>query len=79
MTDIHNEKAPSSPLKAPEKVGGAAEADPVAVSMAEVKSETTKKLNVLMRQLSEQKPIMDGRSTLTKRYTRIVCVVAIYW
>ena len=43
-------------------------------------NENTVKLKKLMRQLSESNPIMTGNSTsLAKRYTRILCVVALYW
>jgi len=43
-------------------------------------NENTVKLKQLMRQLSEQSPIMTGNSgSLAKRYTRIVSVVALYW
>ena len=41
--------------------------------------EQQKSLKKLMRQLSEQKPIMDGRGSLMNRYVRIVCVVTLYW
>ena len=43
-------------------------------------NENTVKLKQLMRQLSEQSPIMTGNSnSLAKRYTRILSVVALYW
>ena len=43
-------------------------------------NENTVKLKKLMRQLSESNPIMTGNSTsLAKRYTRILSVVALYW
>jgi len=44
-------------------------------------NENTQKLKSLMRQLSEQSPIMNGstRDSLAKRYTKILTVVAIYW
>ena len=45
-----------------------------------VPNENTKKLKVLMRQLSEQSPIMNGSSSsLAKRYSKIFTVVALYW
>jgi len=43
-------------------------------------NENTVKVKQLMRQLSEQSPIMTGNSnSLAKRYTRILTVVALYW
>ena len=44
-------------------------------------NENTAKLKILMRQLSDQAPIMNGGSkgSLASRYTKIVFVVALYW
>ena len=43
-------------------------------------NENTVKLKQLMRQLSDSPAIMTGNSSsLAKRYTRILSVVALYW
>ena len=45
-----------------------------------VANENTEKLKVLMRQLSDSQPKMNGSSnSLAKRYTKIAIVVALYW
>ena len=55
------------------------EVEPMAADKI-VPNENTEKLKVLMRQLSEQSPIMNGSSnTLAKRYTKIFLVVTLYW
>ena len=46
-----------------------------------VPNENTKKLKELMRQLSEESPIMTGPSanSLAQKYMKIFTVVATYW
>ena len=46
-----------------------------------VPNENTKKLKELMRQLSNESPIMTGTSanSLAQKYMKIFTVVAIYW